>query len=64
MLELNFFCPSHLTDYNTKLKFLEAFWDSETPRLGEEVTPLVPLPSLCACACVSALTGITHNVVT
>jgi hypothetical protein len=37
MLELNFFCPSHLTEYNTKLKFLEAFWDSEAPRLGEEV---------------------------
>lgn len=36
MLELNFFCPSHLTEYNTKLKFLEAFWDSEAPRLGEE----------------------------
>lgn len=37
ILEFNFFCPPHLKDHNTKLKFLEAFWDSESPRLGEEV---------------------------
>jgi hypothetical protein len=63
MLELNFFCPSHLTDYNTKLKFLEAFWDSETPRLGEEVTPLVlSLPYARARASVRLQES--HNVVT
>jgi len=37
MMELNFFCPSHLTELNTKLKFLEAFWDAEAARMGEEV---------------------------
>ena len=36
-LELNLFCPSVLATAATKdkLEFLEAFWDSGVPRVGE-----------------------------
>lgn len=36
MIEFNFNYPKHLEEYNERIKIFEAFWDSESPRIGEE----------------------------
>ncbi len=37
LIEFNCFCPSRLIDYHQQLRGFESFWDSETPRIGDEV---------------------------
>lgn len=37
LIELNFFCPQDMVSIYQQLKSFEAFWDSEAPRIGDQV---------------------------